>query len=181
MIRTLKGLFLTRALREKLLLLVLLLIGVAYWFSSFLGRATFFMSEQSHTTKSLANQARWIASRTAVQKQAEKAAAAFKSDETLDGTRLIAALQNIASSSGLNNPSINGLQDLSVEQFAVHPVQFTVTKVSFESLVTFVNAVQERNPYIGIEQFQVMADKANPAVLNASMKISSVEITKGIP
>ena len=181
MIRTLKGLFLTRALREKLLLLVLLLIGVAYWFSSFLGRSAIFMSEQSHTTKSLADQARWIASRASVQKQAEKAAAGFRSDETLDATRLIAALQNIASASGLNNPNINGLQDLSVEQFAVHPVQFTVTKVSFESLVSFVSTVQLRNPYIGIEQFQVMADKANPSVLNASMKISSVEITKGIP
>jgi Tfp pilus assembly protein PilO len=181
MIRTLKGLFLSRALREKSLLLLLLLIGAAYWLSSFMGRASVFIAEQTHTTKSLAEQKRWIASRPSVQKQAEKAAAAFKSDETLDATRLIAALQNIAASSGLNNPSINGLQDLSVEQFAVHPVQFTVTKVSFDSLVTFVNAVQLRNPYIGIEQFQVLADKANPAVLNASMKISSVEITKGIP
>jgi predicted RNA polymerase sigma factor len=79
----------------------------------------------------------------------------------------------------LKNTASGESQDMSNGQFSVHALQFTVTKVDWASLKAFYFALQARSPYIGIEQFTIVADRANPALLNASIKISSVEISHG--
>jgi hypothetical protein len=53
-----------------------------------------------------------------------------------------------------------------------------VTKVDWASLKQFYLALSKRSPYIGIEQFSLQVDRANPTVLNASFQISSVEISR---
>jgi hypothetical protein len=50
--------------------------------------------------------------------------------------------------------------------------------VDWGALKTFYLALGKRSPYIGIEQFSVQVDRANPALLNASFQISSVEISR---
>jgi hypothetical protein len=72
---------------------------------------------------------------------------------------------------------------VSTAQFSVHTLQFTVNKVDYPSLVAFYLALQQKAPYIGVEQFIVQADKAMAEKgvsdsLNATMKISSVEIAR---
>ena len=181
MIRTVRALFLARQLREKALMAALILVIAGLWLSSFAGRAAIFLAERRHTTGLLADQTRWLANRGAVEKAARQAASAFKPEETLDGTRLLAAVQALANSAGLHNFSINQPQDVSTGQFAVHALQFTVNKVDYNSLVSFYSAVRQRAPYVGIEEFRVAADRANPASLNATMKISSVEISRVPP
>ena len=100
-------------------------------------------------------------------------------ERTLDGIRLLAAVSGIANDSGLRNYSTGGAEDLSTGQFAVHTLQFSVTRVPWSMLENFCAALQKRSPYIGIEQCSVaVADRGNTAVdaLNVSMKVSAVEI-----
>lgn len=178
MIRTLRALFLSRLLREKILLVALALVAAALWLSSLAGRAAVFLVEERHTTSSLADQSRWLARRKSVEKVAEDSARAFKPEQTLDSTRLLAAIQDLATSSGLQHSYTAQPEDASTGQFSVHTLQFTVNKADFDSLRNFYLALQKRAPYIGIRQFQVIADKANPSLLTATMKISSVEIAR---
>jgi hypothetical protein len=178
MIRTIRALFLARLLREKVLLVALALVVAALWLSNLAGRVAVFLVEERHTTVSLADQARWLAHRNSVEKVAKDAAGAFKPEQTLDSTRLLAAIQDLAASSGLHNSYTAQPEDASTGQFSVHTLQFTVNKADYTSLRTFYLALQKRAPYIGIEQFSVIADKANPASLTATMKISSVEIAR---
>jgi hypothetical protein len=178
MIQTLRALFLARLLREKILLVALALVAAALWLSNLAGRTAVFVAEERHTTASLADQAKWLAKRNSVEKVAQAAAGAFKPEQTLDSTRLLAAIQDLAASSGLHNSYTAQPEDASTGQFSVHTLQFTVNKADYTSLLAFYQALQKRAPYIGIEQFSVIADKANPNSLTAAMKISSVEIAR---
>ena len=93
--------------------------------------------------------------------------------------QLLAAISAIANDTGLKSSSSGESQDISNGQFSVHALQFTVTKVEWGTLKGFYYAVQRRSPYIGVGQFSIVADRANPVLLNATMKVSSVEIAHG--
>ena len=183
MIRTLRALFLSRLLREKILLVALALVMAALWLSNLAGRFGVFLAEERHTTVSLTDQAQWLANRDTVEKLTQQSARAFKPEQTLDSTRLLAAVQSIATNAGLHNFNTAPPEDVSTAQFSVHTLQFTVNKVDYPSLVAFYLALQQKAPYIGVEQFIVQADKAMAEKgvsdsLNATMKISSVEIAR---
>ena len=181
MIRTLRAFFLARLLREKVLLVALVLILAVLWLSNWSGRVGHFLSVEHETTIALKQQAHWLANRAKVENATRKAAGRFDPSKTLDNTRLLAAVSALANDAGLKNYTSGESQDISNGPFSVHTLQFTVTKVDWAALNAFYASVQQRSPYIGIEQFALMVDRANPLMLNASMKVSSVEISHAAP
>jgi hypothetical protein len=57
-------------------------------------------------------------------------------------------------------------------------VQFSVRRAELGALLKFYDELGKRAPYITIEQLTLQADRANPALLNASLRVASVEIVK---
>ena len=103
MIRTLRALFLGRLLREKLLLLIFLFIGLLWWLSAFSQRARVFWQQQHATTVELQDQKRWLDNRTKIEAEAQRAAAQLDASKTLDSTRLVNAINQAAYEAGLRN------------------------------------------------------------------------------
>ena len=68
MISTLRALFLGRLLREKVLLVALVLVMAILWLTNFAGRAASFMADQRHTRTTLRDQQRLLVNRGAVEK-----------------------------------------------------------------------------------------------------------------
>ena len=183
MIRTLRAFFLGCQLREKLLVVVFLAIGVLLWLSGFSKRAGQFWRDQHRTTIDLADQAQWISHSAAIEAAAQKAASRFDASRTLDGTRLLEAVQKVAADSGVrnlqspgpSNPPGNG-------QFFPHFVDFNVqlsdpdVQKNWDALLAFYTALQKRSPYIGIDQF-TLAPQANKAQLRLQLRVASIEIT----
>lgn len=176
MIRTLRALFLARLLREKLLLVAFAVLGVAMWFSGFSTRAGAFWREQRTTTLSLAEQKQWLNNRVTIDESAQKAASRLDAAQTLDAIRLYAEVDKIAREAGLNH-GLGEQRDVIGEQFSVHSLQITVSKVDWETLKKFYLAVQARSPYINIEQFTLQAPPAG-SPLTAVVRVSSVEVVK---
>jgi hypothetical protein len=184
MIRTVRAFFLGCQLREKLLVVVFLAIGVLIWLSNFSRRATLFWHDQRRTTADLADQAQWISHSAEIDALAQKAAARFDASRTLDGTRLLEAVQKIAADLGLRNTTSGGLTNPPGNgQFALHTLDYNVrladpdAQKNWDALKAFYGALQKRSPYIGIEQF-TLAPEANKAQLRLLVKVSSVEVTK---
>ena len=176
MIRTLRVYFLARALREKLLLVAFAILIALTWASGFETRAVRFKKEQHSTSMGLKEQALWLADKDNIEKGATTAASKLDASRTLDGTRLLAEMTAMANETGLRNTVTGDPQQESNGQFAIHTLQFSVSKADWDSLKSFYLELEKHSPYIGIEQFQVRADPTNPALLNASMKVSSGEI-----
>ncbi len=178
MIRTLRAFFLGRLLREKLLLVVFVLIGVLMWLSGYSRRFGSFWREQHSTTVSLADQQRWLDNRKALEEAARKSAERLDASKTLDASRLLATVAALASEAGLRNTSSGQQTNDSNGQISIHTLPYTVNRADWDSLKKFYVALSARSPYIGIERFTLNADRANPAQLNLAITVTSVEIAR---
>lgn len=179
MIRTLRALFLARSLREMVLLALLAVALDAVWLSRFAARAGRFLRDESSLRLDLQDQARWIASRDAILRSADRAASRLDPSKTLNAIQLYAAVTDMASAAGLDNLRSSGdIPDERSGQFSVHTVRFDISRADWSSLWSFYTALQRRSPYLSIEQCAINADPPNPALLNVSLEVSSVEIAR---
>jgi hypothetical protein len=178
MIRTLRAFFLSRPLREQLLFAGIAVLVAATWLSSIGNRTSRFVHSVRLTSVSLSDQARWLGDRAAIEASARAAAGRLDAVRTLDTTRLLAEVSAIATESGLKNTTSAEPRDQSSGQFAVHTLQFGVTKADWGTLKQFYLALSKRSPYIGIEQCTLRVDRSNQTLLSANFQISSVEISR---
>lgn len=179
MIRSLRALFLARALREKLLVVAFIAIALAWWATAFSTRAGVFMRQQRSTTAELKVQAEWIRNRSRIEDTAQKAAARLDPTKTLNANQLATTVQQLASEAGLKGAQTDGpavTRRLS-GQFAAHQVRFTIRGADWAAITKFYAALQQRAPYIGVEQFVLAAAAPNPAH-TLSLRVASVEIAR---
>ena len=179
MIRTLRAYFLTRLLREKILLLGFILIGTLWWGSAFWGRTHRFWTEQRRTTVDLREQKLYLDRKVEIETAAEKAASQLDARQTLDGVRLAAAVNQAAHDAGLrNNYSSSQLAPQTNGQFTIHSINFNVNNADYGSLLQFYLNLHKRAPYIGVEQFTLRSNAADTAKLTLVLRVSSVEIPR---
>lgn len=184
MIRTLRLFFLSRLLREKLLLVAFVAIGAVIWISGFSGRATVWWRSQKVTTEQLRDQDRWLRDKPMIEENARKSAAQLDPAKTLDSTRLFTTVRQLASDAGLRNVRNDGLAPQgSTGQFTVTTLTITAEATdaeptkNWEAVTKFYAAVQQRSPYIAIDQFILQPkSRANPTQLMLVLKVSSVQI-----
>lgn len=175
--RAFKAFFLGRLLREKILLLTIALLVALTVLSSFSKRAATFYRTQRSTTISLKDQQQWLSNRASIETGAQQAVQNLDPARTLDDTRLVGELNGLARAQGLKFTN-DTPQTVRSGEFAVHTVQFNLQKTDWESLKKFYLELTKRSPYIGIERFSLQGDRANPALLNAALRVSSVEIIR---
>lgn len=174
-----RAFFLSRVLREKMLLVVFVALGAGIWGASAVERVGRKVAEVRRTSTDLAEQSMWLEQREAIEQRAATAVANLDPSRTYNSVRLSAELSALASATGIGgSASSEGLRTERTPQFAVHTLQFTLRRVSWENLLQFYARLSERAPYISIEQFSLSADRTNPAQLNATLRVSSVEIAR---
>ena len=176
--KALRAWFLSRVLREKALLLALVVLAVAIWGTSFLGRARAWGQAYAQTGEELQEQRFWLGRRPAIEAAARQAIAQLDPAQTLNGTRLNAEINRLAGVAGLTNTQVEDLRNDATSQFTVHSLRFTVRKASYTTLVRCYQELQKRSPYIGIEQFSLQSERADPNQLTATIKITSVEVNR---
>jgi hypothetical protein len=180
MIRAFRAFFLSRSLREEVLVVAFALLLLGWWFSGFETRAGRFLHESRQTTSELNSQAQWLANRNAIMAAAQESASRFDATRTLNSTALLTEANNLASEAGLANPRGETDPDESNGQFSVHTLRFDLQRADWTSLQNFFLELEKRHPYIGIEQFSLNVDKASKTH-NVSLVLSSFEITRDNP
>lgn len=176
--RALKIFFLSRLLREKLLLVAFVALGVATWFSSFSKRAARAWREQASVNSELAVQKQWLANQATIEAAAVQAVKNLDPQKTLDDTRLVGELSAMARKFNLKGMTNDTPVTARSGQFAIHTVVITLPRADFDDLKRFYGELTSRSPYMGLEQFSLAADRANPRAINASFRVSSVEIVR---
>ena len=174
-----KAYFLSRLTREKILVLALLLLGCCVWLGSTYKRARVFSTAYAQANRDLAEQATWLGSKDQIEADAGAAISRLDPARTLDSSKLLAEVNRLASAAGITgNVQADDTKDEHSSQFAVHSLRLTIRKADYASLVTFYVELQKRSPYIGLEQFSLHAEPANPSQLNAIFRLTSVEVLK---
>lgn len=179
MIRTLRASFLSRALREKLLLVAFIGIGVLWWLSAFTTRASTFWRAQRATTAQLTEQNTWIRNRAQIEQSAQRAAAQLEASKTLNANQLAATVRQLADEAGLKNFTSSGQpQTTPGTQFALHSASFMIRNAEWEAVKKFYSALQQRAPYIAVDIFNLQSTPNNQAQLSLSLRVESVEIVR---
>lgn len=179
MIRSLRIFFLTRLLREKLLLVAFAAVALLIWLSGFSTRAGVFLRAERATTLELKEQELWLANENQIKLAADKAAAQFDPSRTLDGTRLFTRVKQLAAEAGLKNTSNQGLEPpVTNGQFSVHTLGFQVNAADFPSIEQFYVKLNQNAPYIAVEQFALQPQPNNPSLLSLVIKVSAPEIAR---
>jgi hypothetical protein len=179
MIRNLRAFFLSRLLREKLLLLAFVGIGVLWWSSAFSSRASAFWRAQRTTTLELADQKQWLARESVIEADARKAASRLDSARTRNRLQLFADVSTLANEAGLKNTNTSAQPTVTNGQFSVHTVVLTANNVDWDILTKkFYPALQAKAPYVGIEQFILAVPNVSNRMHSLTMRISSVEVSK---
>ena len=177
MIRTARAYYLSRALREKLLLVVFVGIAALWWASSFSGRAMAFWQAQRAIKLRLADQTLWIKNESTINETAKVTASRLDPTRTLNGNQLVTTVAQLASEAGLKGTSGSPATATS-DQFAVHSLEFVIRNVEWEPLSKFYEALQRKSPYISLERFTLIASPNNAAQLTLNLKVTSVEMTR---
>jgi hypothetical protein len=176
MIRTVRALFLARLLREKILLVALVLVAAVLWMTNLGGRVGLFLREQRHTQTTLAEQNRWLKKQGEVEKAAKQTSAAFTKERMLNDLGLLTAIQNAVADSGLQRTNISPAPDETSSQLAIHTCTFTVNRVDWQALERFFADLDKNPAYIRVKLFNALSPDKSSDALNVSMQISSVEI-----
>lgn len=173
-----KAFFLSRLLREKVLLLGLTAIAAVMWLSATSKRVRLFWVEARGTSAELADQKQWLGQRQRIENDMNAAVARLDPSRTFDVARLQSELDSIAHSVGINKDfAADDSKTTASGQLSVSTVRFVIRNTSWPLIKGFYQELAKRAPYIGIEEFMVSSNRAN-GQLTASLRVSSVEITR---
>ena len=173
-----KAFFLSRLLREKILLLAFTLLGAAIWLSGVGERLAAQVRAIRVTSTDLDVQQRWLSQRDRIEKEATLAVEHLDPSRSFDSVRLQGELNTLARSAGLSNYDVSDSRTVRSSQFSVHSVQFSARNSDMAALITFYQSLAQRAPYLGLEQFSLASNRSNPSQLSASWRVTSVEIAR---
>lgn len=172
-----KSFFQKRVLREKLLLLAFGVLVAAVWASSTGGRLAAFVRTSTVAGAELAEQTLWLERQGAIEASAAAAIANLDPARSFNAVRLSAELGAIATATGLaGSTSSEALPLERTPTLAINSVRYRITRTDWDTIKRFYLELSKRAPYITIEQFTLSAERANPAQLNALLKVTAVEV-----
>lgn len=173
----LKAWFLGRLLREKALVLLLVLVGAIIWLSASAKRLHDSRVAARAAEATLATQQVWLNNRPAIEEAAAAAVRNLDPAKTYDATFLVAEIMGIAGRAGLAVNTEPPRTQRSA-QFAVHTVQVTTRRAELPSLLRFYQELASKAPYLGLEQISLQGDRTNPGLVNATLQVVSVELVR---
>lgn len=171
-----KTFFLSRALREKVLMLLFAALALMIWVSRGLNRGQNLWDDVRDVRTDLATQRLWLKNAPAIAAKAAAATRSLDPARTLSATKLLGELSELAVQAGLKAEISGGQRTERTDQFAFHTVQLNFRKADLGALVNFYRELSKRSPYIGIETFSLEADRTSPGQVNAGFRLVSAEL-----
>lgn len=176
MIRTLRAFFLSRVLREKLLLVGFLGIAVVMWATAFSSRTGRFLRAQRATTAELKDQSFWIGRKGEIEAATRAAASEMDPTKTLDATGLSVEVSRIANEANVNVSRDSVAPGASIGQFSINSMRLNVNNADWAAFSTFYQKLQARAPYIAITELVMQPVPRNERQILARMTVVSFEI-----
>jgi hypothetical protein len=174
-----KAFFLSRLLREKVLLVALVLTAAVIWLSGAGERAGKLSKDISNTSTDLKAQELVLSQKDDIEARSRASVARLDPARTFDPVRLQSEINTIANQVGLGaKTNINGQPSELSNQFAIHSVNVVTNNADYLALTKFYVELQKRSPYIGIEQFNMVSSSPGSSVLRQQMRVVSFGFAK---
>ncbi|HWA29297.1 MAG TPA: hypothetical protein VG734_26840 [Lacunisphaera sp.] len=167
-----KKFFNSKLLRERVLMLVFIGIGVLWWGSALVRR----IGQNSQTWHLLgqeeALQREWLGKGATINDRTEKMAKKLDPAKTMNAAQAYAEVSRLTA--GLSAEMGAQRTDPS-ENITVHSLNVTLRRVDMAGLIRFYEGISSRAPYLGIEQCAITIDRGSPGLVTAVFRIYSIE------
>lgn len=174
-----RQLFFTLSLRERVLLVAFLATILLIWALFLLGGLRTNTAGLRQAGQRLEVQSLQLARADDVQLMLDSALANLDSGRTYSATQLVGKIDEVARELGVRyDLSTPNTQDSDI--FATHVVRLRIDNGNLSDLIGFNDVIQQENPYIVLNQFQMAARQNDPRLIDASFEISSIELRAGI-
>lgn len=170
-----RHLFLSRAPRERILILLGLAIAAFLWGGAALDRAQASWAAAQAAAAESETQALWLAREGEIRQQAEKATAGLEAGKGYDAARLVAEAMALAKDAGLN-VNTDPPKTQRSGAFAVHSVQLTCRKTDLPALIAFYESLRPRAPYLALGPASIQLERGGGGSLSARLQVTAVEL-----
>lgn len=170
-----RHLFLSRAPRERILILLGLAVGAFLWGGAALGRANAALAAKRAADAEAEVHALWLGREAEIHREAEKVTAGLDAGKGYDAARLVAEAMALAKEAGL---SVNTDPPKTQRSgaFAVHSVQLTCRKADLPSLIAFYESLRPRAPYLALGPTSIQLERGGGGSVSARLQVTAVEL-----
>lgn len=170
-----KNFYNTKSLRERVLMLAFLAIGVLWWGSALAGRVRANVLTWQSVSSDAAVQREWLARSASVNERTAQIAQQLDAGRTMNAAQAYAEVNRLAMGLPLE---VTAPRTDRTENFSLHSLQVTFRRVDMTGLLRFYEGVTARAPYLGIDQCTISADRASPGMITAVFRVYSVEAAR---
>ena len=170
-----RHLFLSRAPRERVLILLSLAVAAFLWGSAALDRAAATWSATKAAQAEAEIQSLWLGREAEIHRQADKATQGLEAGKGYDAPRLVAEAMSLAKDAGLN-VNTDPPKTQRSGAFAVHSVQLTCRKADLPSLIAFYESIRPRAPYLALGPTSIQLERGGGGSISARMQVTAVEL-----
>ncbi len=168
--------FLSRTGREQGLMLAFAILAAGAWLMGGVARARALAQDWGQVRAEREAQQLWLEHEAGITTRAAAAAELLDPKKTLNGPRLVAELNVLATEAGLT-AEVTGLRTEPAGDFTFHSVQVNFRRVEMPVLIRFYRACVERSPYLGFERLSLSTDRGAPGTLNATFQVIAAELS----
>lgn len=172
-----RPLFLSRTRREKVFFTAFVVVLIVVWMSTLAGRAKAFNIERISVQADARDQALWIDERDNIETNYQDALALLQTAELPTRNEVLAQIQALIQKYEFNPFTLNPPTTETRQNLLFHTYTVSFPRAEWEKLSMFHDELATALPTVNLEQLTLIADRRNPALLNARLRLVAIEFS----
>ena len=172
-----KRLFKRMTVREQLLVLLFVIVMLAIWIGSLIGRSDRWNVQRKATAASLQEQQLWIHNADAYASSAAQAKERLEPSRTYTGPQLARQIEDLLQQAKLAGKyDLNPIKSVTGEIYSEHNIRVQLKRIAIADIVKFNELLRRETPYINQRSLRINSQTGKEELLNARYEISSIEL-----
>jgi Tfp pilus assembly protein PilO len=165
--------------RERIMLLAFIWVIVLGWFGV-VSRQLKTLRDNVHSVQhDLEKQTIVLSQEQTIKINLQQMLGRFDKANVVNANQLFQTVAEFAKDSNLDNPQIAQQRvNQTADIFKINTVVVHFSHASIHDLVDFASKIEERNPYLAIDDISITPNPIRPDQLDASMRVSSLELNQ---
>lgn len=172
-----RSFFFRRNWRERVLLLLVLLVGAVIWLTSALGRLRDLRGRLQVADGELANQGLWLGQKSEIDARLASSIEQVRSGPTLTQAQFVQQWNEIVKKHGLAfrvDPATTDRKP----PVAIHTLKSRLEKADLGKFLSLVDDLAATLPLVNIDKISIVPDSRDPNQLEINLTLSALELLK---
>jgi len=181
LLRLIKNWYQKMSLRERLMLIAFVWVFVLGWFGILTRKLGSLHTDINAVRHTLTNQSLVLSQQQTIHDNLGQILGRFDKANTIPAQQLFQMVAEFAKDSNLPNPSVQ-LQRVAQTSdiFKINTVTVHFSGASIHDLVDFASKIEDKTPYLAIDDMSLTPNPIRPDQLEASMRVSSLELNQSL-